>query len=87
MAHTRPRCEKKLEQFCQQEAIAAYLPVRSRKHRYGARERVFSSPVFPGYLFCVVDPGGMMTLRQDGMEKFKVGHTSLEEVLRETTIN
>jgi len=28
---------------------------------------------------------GMMTLRQDGLEKFKRGDTSLEEVLRETT--
>jgi type IV pilus assembly protein PilB len=27
---------------------------------------------------------GMLTLRQDGIEKFKLGHTSLEEVLRET---
>jgi type IV pilus assembly protein PilB len=27
---------------------------------------------------------GMLTLRQDGIEKFKAGHTSLEEVLRET---
>jgi type IV pilus assembly protein PilB len=28
---------------------------------------------------------GMLTLRQDGLEKFKSGLTSLEEVLRETT--
>jgi type IV pilus assembly protein PilB len=28
---------------------------------------------------------GMLTLRQDGLEKFKRGDTSLEEVLRETT--
>jgi len=27
---------------------------------------------------------GMMTLRMDGLDKFKKGHTSLEEVLRET---
>ena len=27
---------------------------------------------------------GMMTLRMDGLWKFKQGHTSLEEVLRET---
>jgi type IV pilus assembly protein PilB len=26
----------------------------------------------------------MLTLRQDGIEKFKLGQTSLEEVLRET---
>jgi type IV pilus assembly protein PilB len=28
---------------------------------------------------------GMITLRQDGLNKFKTGVTSLEEVLRETT--
>ncbi|HEU4363923.1 MAG TPA: type II secretion system protein GspE, partial [Candidatus Krumholzibacteria bacterium] len=28
---------------------------------------------------------GMLTLRQDGIEKFKLGQTSLEEVLRETS--
>ncbi len=29
---------------------------------------------------------GMLTLRGDGLEKFKKGMTSLEEILRETSV-
>jgi type IV pilus assembly protein PilB len=29
---------------------------------------------------------GMLTLRADGLEKFKKGATSLEEILRETSV-
>jgi type IV pilus assembly protein PilB len=29
---------------------------------------------------------GMLTLRSDGLEKFKKGSTSLEEILRETSV-
>jgi type II secretory ATPase GspE/PulE/Tfp pilus assembly ATPase PilB-like protein len=29
---------------------------------------------------------GMLTLRQDGLEKFKKGVTWLEEILRETSV-
>lgn len=63
--HTRPRCEKKLEGFCRQNDWFAYLPLRRKVHRYGVRERVFWSPLFPGYLFCITTAPARSTLRQN----------------------
>ncbi|MFH1026857.1 MAG: transcription termination/antitermination NusG family protein [Pseudomonadota bacterium] len=63
--HTRPRCEKRIADFCERNTIDFYLPLRRKKHRYGARERVFWSPLFPGYVFCVVTVDQRMTFRQN----------------------
>lgn len=51
VAHTRPRCEKKLLQFCQREAIEACLPCYRSAHRYRGKVVVFNKPLFPGYVF------------------------------------
>lgn len=63
--HVRPRCEKKAVNVCEQEDIAAYLPLRKKVHRYGRREHSFMSPLFPGYVFCIVDPDAKGFLRQN----------------------
>ena len=49
--HTRPRCEKKVADVCTRNAIPSYLPLHKKTHRYGARERAFWTPLFPGYVF------------------------------------
>jgi transcription antitermination factor NusG len=51
VAHTRPRCEKKLSQYCEQEGIAATLPLVSSVHRYRGKTVSFTKPLFPGYVF------------------------------------
>jgi len=51
VAHTRPRCEKKLEQYCSQERIAATLPLYRSVRKYRGKTVVFHKPLFPGYLF------------------------------------
>lgn len=63
--HTRPRCEKKVVDFCTRTGVPVYLPLRKKVHRYGARERVFLSPLFPGYTFCIVSQPERSTLRQN----------------------
>lgn len=63
--HTRPRCEKKVVQYCGQLGVPVYLPLRRREHRYGARRRAFLSPLFPGYVFCVVGPCDQGKVRQN----------------------
>jgi transcriptional antiterminator RfaH len=65
VAHTRPRCEKRVVEFCGRQALPAYLPLRRRLHRYGGRERVFFSPLFPGYAFCLADQQQRLTLKQN----------------------
>jgi transcriptional antiterminator RfaH len=51
VAHTRPRCEKKLLQFCEREGLAATLPCYRVAHKYRGKTVVFEKPLFPGYLF------------------------------------
>ncbi len=63
--HCRPRCEKKAVDFCERNGLPSYLPLRKKVHRYGAREKSFWSPLFPGYTFCVARPEQCATLRQN----------------------
>jgi transcription antitermination factor NusG len=65
VVHARPRAEKKLVQYCGQQGMATYLPLRTKVHRYGNRERAFSSPLFPGYVFCVATPAQRSLVMQN----------------------
>lgn len=51
VAHTRPRCEKKLAQYCQREGFPATLPCYKTAHKYRGKSVVFEKPLFPGYVF------------------------------------
>lgn len=51
VAHTKPRCEKKLIQYCEREAISATLPCYKTVHKYRGKTVAFDKPLFPGYVF------------------------------------
>jgi transcription antitermination factor NusG len=51
VAHTRPRCEKKLSQYCEREGFATTLPCVRRAHKYRGKTATFMNPLFPGYVF------------------------------------
>ena len=51
VAHTRPRCEKKLLQYCERENLDARLLCHRSVHKYRGKTAVFRKPLFPGYLF------------------------------------
>jgi transcription antitermination factor NusG len=51
VAHTRPRCEKRLLQYCERENIAARLLCYQSAHKYRGKTVVFQKPLFPGYVF------------------------------------
>jgi transcription antitermination factor NusG len=51
VAHTKPRCEKKLMQFCGRKNLAATLPTYRSAHKYRGKTVVFQKPLFPGYVF------------------------------------
>jgi transcription termination factor NusG len=66
VAHTRPRCEKKLLQYCNREDIRATLPCVRSKKRYGHKTVEFEKPLFPGYLFfCDSPERALSVLRSD----------------------
>ncbi|MGC9941418.1 MAG: transcription termination/antitermination NusG family protein, partial [Verrucomicrobiota bacterium] len=51
VAHTRPRREKKLKQYCEREGLHAVLPCFRTARKYRGKTVVFLKPLFPGYLF------------------------------------
>ncbi len=56
VAHTRPRREKKLKEYCEREGVAATLPCYHTMHRYRGKTVTFHKPLFPGYLFLQLLP-------------------------------
>jgi transcriptional antiterminator RfaH len=51
VAHTKPRCEKKLVRYCQREDLSVTLPTYQAAHKYLRKTVVFEKPLFPGYVF------------------------------------
>jgi len=70
-AHTRPRCEKKLQQFCEREKLDARLLCYKSVHKYRGKTVVFQKPLFPGYVFLHIpaDKRGVV-LQRDHVANF-----------------
>ncbi|PYM14518.1 MAG: hypothetical protein DME18_06520 [Verrucomicrobia bacterium] len=51
VAHTRPRCEKKLAEYCGREGLMVTLPCYRTMHKYRGKTVTFQKPLFPGYVF------------------------------------
>ena len=64
VAHTKPRREKKLVDYCQRQGIAATLPCYDSAHKYRGKTVVFQKPLFPGYVFLQLKPAQVAVVRQ-----------------------
>ena len=64
VAHTRPRCEKKLAEYCGKEGLSATLPCFNAAHKYRGKTVVFRKPLFPGYVFLRINNGDRQKVRQ-----------------------
>jgi len=51
VAHTRPRAEKKLADWCRKQGFEVTLPVFKSVKKYASKTAVFEKPLFPNYLF------------------------------------
>lgn len=56
VAHTKPRCEKKLVRHCDREQLATTLPCYRTRHKYRGKIAEFLKPLFPGYVFLQIAP-------------------------------
>ena len=65
VAHTKPRREKKLAEYCERQGITATLPCYESKHRYRGKTVAFQKPLFPGYVFLQLEPGRRNSVRQN----------------------
>lgn len=63
--HARPRCEKKVVEFCQSRSVSCYLPLVVKKHKYGKRIRSYEVPLFTGYLFARTNSQETAVVRQN----------------------
>ena len=65
VAHTKPRREKKLVEYCLRQGFAATLPCFDSAHKYRGKTVVFRKPLFPGYVFLELEPGQKDSVRQN----------------------
>ena len=56
VAHTRPRCEKKLAEFCERQGFKVTLPCYRSVKKYDRKTVVFEKPLFPNYVFLRLEP-------------------------------
>jgi transcription antitermination factor NusG len=56
VAHTRPRCEKKLAEYCERQGLKVTLPCYRSVRKYDRKTVVFEKPLFPNYVFLRLEP-------------------------------
>jgi transcriptional antiterminator RfaH len=56
--YLRPRCEKKLAEYCQIHGLSHYLPLRRETKIYQRRKVTVEKPLFPSYFFASFDGDG-----------------------------
>lgn len=49
--HVKPRCEKKMAEYCARNTVEHYLALRSETKIYQRRRVTVTKPVFAGYVF------------------------------------
>ena len=64
VAHTKPRCEKKLIKFTDREGLNSKLPCLKAVHKYRGKTVSFDKPLFPNYVFFRLLPHQRRTVYQ-----------------------
>lgn len=82
--HTKPRCEKKFQRFCDKFDILCYLPLR-KKVRTRRSYRIYTYlPMFPGYAFaCLNDEEKSQVLTSSTVVNFISLNREQEKLLVE----
>ena len=65
VAHTKPRREKRLVEYCQRQGLAATLPCYNSAHKYRGKTVVFRKPLFPSYVFLQLQAEQKGAVRQN----------------------
>lgn len=63
----KPRCEKKLAEYCLRNGIGFYLPMREQVRVVQRQKRKAILPLFPGYVFTTFPREGRTKLLQSHM--------------------
>jgi len=82
-AHTKPRCEKVVAEYCDRHDLSFYLPLRRRAKRYQRRLVETFLPMFPGYIFVQLDEAAKTRL----LQSHKVVHVlSIDDVCEKVLV-
>jgi transcription antitermination factor NusG len=65
--YVRPRCEKKMAEYCRINGQEGYLPLRLETKAYQRRRVTVEKPVFPGYCFSCFDRDGRAALLKSNL--------------------
>ncbi|MEI6149334.1 MAG: transcription termination/antitermination NusG family protein [bacterium] len=60
--HVKPRCEKKMAEYCAVKALKHDLPLRQETKVYQRRRVTVHKPVFPGYVFIAFSDDEKLTV-------------------------
>ena len=58
----KSRCEKAVAMMAQNKGFEEFLPLYQSRHRWSDRLKLVELPLFPGYLFCRLDPHNRLPL-------------------------
>ena len=83
VAHTRPRCEKKLAIYCQRHSLHHDLPCYDSVRKYRGKQVTFQKPLFPGYLFTKAPPISRRLLLQSDYVANLLKITDQEQFVRQ----
>ena len=65
--HVKPRSEKQVMRYLEAYGYFRYLPLRQKTVRVQRRKRTTYLPLFPGYVFTRLPPGGRTRMLSTGM--------------------
>jgi len=54
--HVKSRSEKLCAAIMENKGVEGFLPLYERRHRWSDRVKLVELPLFPGYVFCRLDP-------------------------------
>jgi len=60
--YLKPRCEKKLAEYCEVHDFKHYLPLKSETKIYQRRKVTVEKPIFPGYFFVSIEKDQRLVL-------------------------
>jgi len=83
VAHTRPRCEKKLATYCQRHSLHHDLPCYDSVRKYRGKQVTFQKPLFPGYVFIKASSASRRLLMQSDYIANLLKVTDQEEFVRQ----
>ena len=81
--HVRPRCEKKMGEYCAAHAVECYLPLREETKVYQRRRVTVEKPVFPGYVFLTFRPAERVTVLKSNVVVRILEVVNQEQLLHE----